>query len=60
MLELLQIVRLASRACITGKGALDCTHIRNLQEMPEIKRWNEGSKEIIAEMLTGAAGDWTA
>ena len=31
-----------------------------IQDMPEIKRWDEGSKEIIAEMLTGTAGDWAA
>ena len=31
-----------------------------VQDMPEIKRWDEGSKEIIAEMLTGSMGDWAA
>ena len=31
-----------------------------MQEMPDIKRWDEGSKEIIAEMLTGGVGDWAA
>lgn len=31
-----------------------------LQDMPEIKRWDEGSKDIIAEMLTGSNADWAA
>ncbi|DBA68524.1 TPA: hypothetical protein ACH3X2_013618 [Trebouxia sp. C0005] len=30
----------------------------DVQDMPEIMRWDEGSNEIIAEMLTGTAGDW--
>ena len=43
-----------------SKCVLDSTNIWTLQEMPEIQRWEEGSTEIIAEMLTGSAGDWTS
>ena len=35
-------------------------HCTFLQDMPEIKRWDEGSKDIIAEMLTGSTADWAA
>ena len=45
--------------CITEK-TVSTQQICILQDMPEIKRWDEGSKEIIAEMLTGSTGDWIA
>ena len=31
-----------------------------VQDMPDIKRWDEGSKEIIAEMLNGSMGVFTS
>lgn len=47
-------------ACNSLLRCLTTYRSSGVQEMPEIKRWDEGSKEIIAEMLSGGSGNWAA
>ena len=52
--------QLAHQAIINMRHQVHQACVVIVQDMPHIKRWDEGSKEIIAEMLNGSMGDFTS